>query len=260
MLQHGHQHRGDAQHRGAAVGVEQLQDQARIEGLHQHESHPLRDAAEDAQHAAAGVEQRHRADPHRPVADPHPVGRVGPVVYEPPVEEQSALREAGGSRRVLDHAGVHRVGVDQVALPGVAVGQEGLPLIQAYDLPEFRALGLHLGGRGQHRVAAELGEQDQPCGARLGQYVLQLAGLEGRVHGHEDHAGHGAAELQDHPLRNVGGPDGHPLAHLEVRPDGTGRPFGIGQQLRVCPLPPVVAVGGPGDEGHPVRHGGGHLP
>jgi len=150
--------------------------------------------------------------------------------------------------------------INQLALPCVAVGQERLPLVQADDLPEFRALGLDLGGRGQHRVAAELGEQDESGGARLGQHVLQFAGLEGRVHGHEDHAGHGAAELQDHPLRNVGGPDGHPLAHLEVRPQGPGRPFGIGQQLGVGPLPSVVAVGGPGDEGHPVRHGGGHLP
>ena len=126
MFEHGHQHRRHAEHRVAAVGVEQLEHEPRLECLQQHLGRRLGHRAEHAADAAAGVEQRHGGDEDVARVDPHAFGGVGAVVGEAAMMQQCAFRKARGARGILDHHGIAGVDVGKRDVV-VAGGDEGRP-------------------------------------------------------------------------------------------------------------------------------------
>ena len=215
VLQHGDQHGGNADHRVAAIGAEHFEHDGRVEGFDQHLGCRLRDRADHAADAAAGVKQRHGGDEDVAGIDAHPVGGVGAVVEKPAMAEQGALRKAGRARRILDHDGV--VGTDggQRDALVVARGDEGIPVVEADDLAQLGAVRRHRLHRLQHRIAAKTVDDEDPGRARLLQHILHLPGAKGRVHGDQHHARHPGAELEHHPFREVLRPDRDALARLE---------------------------------------------
>ena len=252
MLQHRDQHGGNAEHRIAAIGPEHFQHQSGLEGLDQHRGRGFRHRADHAADAAAGVKQRHRGDEDVAGIDAHAVGGVGAVVEQSAMAEQGAFRKARGARGVLDHDGI--VGTDGRQLDALVVarGDEGVPVVEADDLAQFRAVRRHRLHRLQHRVAAKAVDDEDAGRARLLQHILHLARAKGRVHGNEDHARHAGAEFEHHPFREVLRPDGNALARLEARQQRAGGALGFAIKLRVGPLTAQFWVGDARNQGQAI--------
>ena len=171
-----------------------------------------------------------------------------PVVHHVVVCEHDALREPGGSRRVL-HIG-HIVGPYRRrpaahllgrGLPGQRGGllpgkASRLPVPHSDDVPQKRqplaVEGLPRLGRLQLR--AQLGndlrvvavpiavDHHQRMGIGLPQQILRLMDLVGGVHRHQHRPDLRSGPEGNEPGRNVGGPDRHLVAALD--PQGDQRP------------------------------------
>ena len=93
MLHHRHQHGRHAKHRIGAIGGHQLDHQPGIEGLDQHLGGALRDRADHATDATAGMEKRHGGNLYRAVGNAGAVRGVRPIVDEPAMVKQRSLGE-----------------------------------------------------------------------------------------------------------------------------------------------------------------------
>ena len=215
---------------------------------------PVRDAAERAESAAGGVEERKRVHvgvARREAAQPEAQPRV---VRQSAVVQQRALRKARGAGRVLDLDRI--VGLDVGQLLGRRTRvQEGIELRKRDRLAQAGQLAAHTRERLRHRVAPELGQQDDPRRARLLEDIGQLAGPVGGVDRHEGHAGQRGAELDDHPLRDVRRPHGHPFTGLEAPEERAGAALGVVEQLAVRPAAALLRVRVPGDQRWDVGSG-----
>ena len=255
MLEHCDQHGGNAKHGVAAIGVEHLEYQRWVERLDQDLCRRLRDSAHHAADAAAGVKQRHGGDEHVAGVDAHPVGGVGAVIEKSAMTEQGALWKARGARSVLDHHGI--VGGDGGKSDAriIARGDESVPIVEADDLPQLRAVRLYRLHRLQHRVSAKTVDDEDAGRTRLLQHILQLVGAEGRVHGDQHDARHAGAELEHDPFRDVLRPYRDTLALLEP---GEQRPRGalcLAVQLGVGPFAPQRRIRHARDQGEAIRRG-----
>ena len=165
--------------------------------------------------AAAGVEEGHCLHVDIAIGDAEPVDNMMSIVDEPAVVEERTLRKSGGARCVLQHDGVGRSDLWEIAGELVGSGEEMVPVVEADDVLEFGAFGLDALGRGEHRIAAMRWHDEHCPGLRLCEHVVQLVSLERWVDGDDHHAGHGAAELEELPLGNVVRPDGDVAPRLE---------------------------------------------
>src|SRR5690606_33578721 len=84
---------------------------------------------------------------------------------------------------------------------------------------------------------------DQARGLGLPEGVAEFFCSVLRVHGHQDQAGQGCAELEYHPFGAVGLPDGQSLAGGEAGEQGGGGLLGFGEEFGVGP---AAAGAGPG--------------
>ena len=251
MLHHRDQHRRHAQQRGAPLGLAQLEHQRGVEREDGDVHRPRLRGAERAHRAARGVEHRHRVHVDVARSETDPAGVEARVVRQPAVGQQRALREAGGSRRVLDLDDVVRVDVGQRR--GRIAGREELvPLLEQHDLPERGQVGPDLGQVVGHR-APELADQEDPGGPGLVEHVAQLLRPVGRVDRDQRQPGQRGAELQDLPLRQVRCPHGDPLAGGEPAGQRAGGALGVVEQLGERPASPARRVGQPADQREPVR-------
>ena len=85
---------GTAEHRVAAIGLEQLEHETRLERLQQHLRRRLRYRAEHAADAAAGVEQRHGGDEDIAGFDAHSLGGVGSRCWQGRDDAAARLSES----------------------------------------------------------------------------------------------------------------------------------------------------------------------
>ena len=150
--------------------------------------------------------------------------------------EQRTLRKSSGARCVLQHHGVGRSDLWEIAGELVGSREEIFPVVEANDVMEFGAFGLDALGRGEHRIAAMRWHDEHCLGPRLCEHVLQLVLLERRVDGDNYHAGQRAAELKELPFGNVVRPDGNVAPRLEPVEKRPSCAFGMGEQFRVRPL------------------------
>ena len=208
--------------------------------------------AEGGEHAPARVEQRHRVEPGRAVGHLEAVGREASVVDDAAVVQVGTLGEAGGARGVLDLRGIAGVHIRELQ-GGIGAGEEVLPVIERQDLPEVLEVGPHLGHRCRHGVPAELWDVEDPGRPGLPQHVGELGRTVGRVDGDHDDPGQARGQLEDHPLRDVRRPDGHPLARGEAAEQRPGGLLAVGQQLGMAPAPPLGWIGDPGHERGAIR-------
>src|SRR5207244_11197019 len=105
-----------------------------------------------------------------------------------------------------------------------AVALERLPpSIEDEGLAQVWASALDLRKHGPIVGLAESGGQDQECGPRLIEGVLELGGAVGRVDVDEDRAHGRGAVLNDDPLVPVRRPDPHPIAFTDSARDQTAR-------------------------------------
>ena len=240
------------------LGLEQLEDQGRVEGQHRHVHGQALRGAQHPHAAASRVEQRHRVHVHLARAQADPLGVEAGVVGQPAVMQFGALGEAGGAGGVLDLRDVIRrhLGQDGLIRRG---GQEVRPVGEVDHLPQRRDIRPHLVQELRHR-AAELRDQEDPGRAGLVQHVGQLGRPQGRVDGDQDQPGQPGRVLQDHPFGQVGRPHGHALAGGEAHGESARRLFGLGQQLSVGPAPARGRVGNPGHHGGQAGRLGGSRP
>ena len=171
--------------------------------------------------------------------------------------ERGALGEAGRAGRVLD---VDRLGVGEARLDlrevirsdALGAGEQVAPAVRAEedDLLQARHVAANL--LDHRRVVAgpeRRGGDDHPDPG-LAEDVLQLVGPVGRVDVDEDRAHLGRGELDDDPLRAVGGPDPDPVALLDAGGDEpSGRHVHVPLQLGPGPSGPLLDV----DQRLPVR-------
>ena len=68
-------------------------------------------------------------------------------------------------------------------------------------------------------------DEEQRLGVALGQHVAQLKRAIGGIDGHQHDAQPGSRQLQDDPLRHVGGPKGHVVAAFQT--EGQQSPGGF---------------------------------
>ena len=114
---------------------------------------------------------------------------------------------------------------------GPAAGSRSLPLEQDNLLQGRQLFPLQ-----QLRVAhaQELADSKQPAGTAAAQDEAGFGTLEPRVQGHQHAADALGADGGDHPLPDIGGPDGDALALLETRGQERARGFDAGRiQLRI---------------------------
>ena len=166
--------------------------------------------------------------------------------------QQRPLGEARRPRRVLDHHRIGRSHDRQFGLRPVAGFQKCVPLVEANDLPQFRAAGWQRLNRRQHRIAAEFRYHHDAGRARLLQDIFDLARPEAGIDGDQNDARHGGAKLDHDPFGNVVGPDRDPFARLEAGPQRPRRAQRLRVQLGIGPLPAVCRVGDAGDQRDPV--------
>ena len=153
-------------------------------------------------------------------------------------------------RPLVGRAGRHRLASGQVLLPGHGVPGGVAPQHDhTLESAEVRVRVLEHG----HVVEAEEprhGEQDP--GPALGQHVARLRALEPGVDGDEGSPGADDAQGRQHPLVDVGRPDGGPVAGLDS--SGHGGPHRVpGCPVELVEAQPGLAV----DQRLPVTEAGG---
>ena len=154
--------------------------------------------------------------------------------------EDRALREARSCRRCTGYGRGLRGGPREFrgGRPG---GEECRPIAQVYGVAQRVQLRPDLLDVPLHGVAV-LSDQEDPGGLGLRQDVPEFCGAIRGVDGHQRHAGETGGELQDDPLRQVGGPHrdafpgGVPVGERAGRPAASAkssakvqRRLGVGQ-------------------------------
>ena len=218
---------------------------------------PRPERADDAQHVARGVEQRHRVQPDPPRRRPEPVGEGAAGGDHPRVGDLHALGPARGAGRELDLRQALRVHHGQVGRRGELDHGPPVGRAPADVLQRRQPLG---GLRRQvgHRVAAdvlggvEAGRAGQP------ERVLQLRRAGSRVDRDEGHPGQGHTQLEQHRLGAVAQAGGDPRAGRppaqQAGRDRPGRRPAAGPPSRSPRSPARTAAGRPAPPG---RRGGG---
>ena len=232
----GDEHRGDAVERGAALLLDRLEGLDRVEarGGDDHRG-AVGGRGQVAHHHAEAVIEGHRD------AD-LVLGRVAAqfadeeaVVEDVVVGQGGALREAGGSRGVLDVdrlVGRKLDGVE-LRLVGVLAGlEERLPFGGA-EQDHLLQVGAVRADLGDHRGVVgglEFLGGDQQFAAGLVEDELELAGAVGGVDVDQDRADLGGGVLGEGPLGAVRGPDPDAVALGDARgqeAEGEGVDFGV---------------------------------
>jgi hypothetical protein len=195
------------------------------------------EGAEVAHDHAEAVVEGHGQARHVALGDVDELGDEEAVVEDVVVRERRALGEAGRPARVLD---VDRVVEGQLGHPRgdrVAVGLAGAELVPLGTVDEDRPLErLHpaadLVDHGGVVAGLERTGAEQQPHARLAQRVLELVRAIGGVDVDEDRADLGRRVLDDDPLRAVGRPDAHAVAHADPEAQQPGR-RGVDRRLEL---------------------------
>jgi hypothetical protein len=240
-----------------ALPLHQVEGDARLEGVHEHEAAAVRERRLRDAEAAPRAGQRQRVQHAILRAQPEHAARVPPVRHRVPVGHDRALRERGRARRVEDRERV--VGAEEGARPderglqivvvGVAeyVGQAeaaGVRIVGVHDHAReagevggaerprlgVRELGKHLTERLEVVHGSEMVGEQEGGGVRLAQDVRELVGLVAGVEGDHHRAGQRTAVLGEEPLGPIRQPDGHGLAAADAEPDQRA-----GEALRLAP-------------------------
>ena len=242
VIDHGDQHR---RHRGdepGALAVDQFEAEPGSNIGSSTGVSVTVEGAEDPDHAAGGVEQRHRRHPHRSVRESDPVRPQHRVVDDALVTQHGTLREPRRAAGVLDlHwiVGVHRGKHDR--LVDRRIRHEVVELVEAKDVTQLLQVGPdHLGVRRQ-RVAPHVRHQEHAGGPRLAEHVGGLGRLEARVDGDQRDPGEAGAVLEHDPFRQVVRPHADTLPRLEPGQQHARAPLGRDQQLGVRPAAPAFA-------------------
>ena len=188
--------------------------------------------ASDAEHghrAARGVVQRHRVELDEAVLDAHARVAQPGVVDHAAVVQDGALGRAGGARGVEDQRGVAGIDVRERDVGGA--GQERVPVGEGDDLAQCGS---------STRTPASIPAMSDPrysgTGRRRATFDVPstCASSRSRSAGLTVTTvmpGQARRELQDHPLRQVVGPDGDALAGLEAGEQRAGGALGLVEQL-----------------------------
>ena len=251
-----------ARNQGRSVST-RSSSSAGVEARHDHEGRPPRKGAEGGEHAPAGVEQGHRAEPWFAVGDAEAVSPAGGVVDDAGVAQHGPFGEAGGAAGVLDLDDVVAGDGGQFDVGGgsalVGFAQQVEELVESEHLAERGQVGAHVLEVGGERVAACVGDEEDARRFGLGEDVGELGGLEAGVDGDEGEAGEGGAVFDDQPLSGVRRPHGDPLAGPEAAQEHAGAALGVGEQLGVGPAAAGRRIGGAFDECGAVGDGGGDV-
>lgn len=214
--------------------------------------------AENTEHASAGVEERHRVDVAAPFFELEALGREACVVGDSAVVKKRPLREPGRTGGVLDLDRVVRGHFGQLSV-GVTRVEERGPLVEGDRLTKMRKLRGDFSKRGLHRVAARARQVEDARGLGLSQHVGQLLGLVCRVHRHQNDTGEPGPELQQYPLREVGGPHCYSLSFVEATHEGASHLFRVAEELAEGPASPGLRICDAFDESQAVRCVGSRM-
>ena len=237
MLQLGDEHRRHAVDRCGVFRLDRSQRLTGVEALGREDHRrPLHQRTQGSQHAAEAVIQRDRQAEAVAVIEPLPQPGVVGIEQDVAMRERGPFGMSSGPRGVQDvdrRVGAER-GFDLGQLLGedfIRVGQQILPTehprwpfaAQGDERPQLReraarqhprSLGRQFGGRliqNRHEVGRlEPIDQRQAPQIRLPQRIGQLAASVSRIDRDQHDANAGGRELQQLPLRDVGGP------HAEV--------------------------------------------
>ena len=199
------------------VAPEHLDGLGRVEAGEQRQGASALDRGVEPAGEAEDVEEGQAAHDDVVLGDLHDVGRgaLG-VAVEVEVRQLGALGLAGGAARVEDDRRVVVGALDRLEdggrrrLGGVelAVGRAHRA---AHDEPRA-GLGSRLAG-----LVGEVGPHEAEAGAAVLVEVLDLPGLQQRVHRDDHAAGEQRAVEGDGVCRHVGEDERHPVAGLETR-------------------------------------------
>ena len=232
MVEHGDEHGRHHERVGAAVGLEQLEGQPRVEVGHDDVGAVPRDGGEFRHRAAADVVHRHRVDTHVAVSHSRAFADECGLVDDALVVQQCTLGEPGGARGVLD---LHGVGGARCVGNSAAGSPEARNSDHSSNAMMFAKCGSFGIARTRRSRAGRRPrydrDEEQADGAGLAKNVLEFVRAIRRVDRDDDHPRHGDRLLQDDPLRAVRRPDRDAIAGLESREQAARGRLGFGQEL-----------------------------
>ena len=244
MVELGDVHGGNAVHRSRLLAVDGPQDHLGVEVLDTDDGAAVRENGHDAEHATEAVEVRY-GQTHAVIGrELHALADEEAIVEDVAMREHDALGKARRSARVLHHAAVVVVkgASDLVELLGIDVFAEQEQLGHAVEttvllgphvdevLEEGILLGVEvatlLRERFRYQVAddsfvidvAILVDDAQRLHVALLEHIVELVGLEDRVHRDHDDADLGARVHEGDPIWDVACPYAQMVArtHADV--------------------------------------------
>lgn len=237
---------------------DQLEHQAGIELLHEHEGAALGEGADLGHDVAGDVEHRHGIDPDPAIREFRAERDVAGGVDHAPMVKARPLRKARRARGILDLDGRVRRDLGQFA-GRIGRRDEGVEIGHADRLAKLRQGGLDVLDEGAQVLAARRFGEHQSRSLGAPEHEVELARRIGGIDRYENEASEARRVLQDHPLGRVRGEESHALARLEVVEEGAGRPLRDLDELSIGPAPPLGRIGDAVDQRHPVGHFRRHL-
>lgn len=180
--------------------LDQFQKTAGVERRHEYEFCASIECAKHAHDRTAGVEERICEQPTCVVGNRNTMRPESSIVDDAVVPQHRALRKPSCAAGVLDQ---HRVvGADgrQFEFARLYWLQHLCQQIEAQHAAQLRQFGTDALDVCDKWIAADVGYREYPNGPRLTQDVLQLGGLQARIHRHQSQSRERDAVLEHYPL------------------------------------------------------------